>query len=213
MPATRSSKEGMTGQPDAFPAPFSTPAESMARTAFTQLLWALSYPGRIGRLTEVGSATFASCLIVGQTLLDLETSYFTPDAQLDQALARSGARRAGAAAAAYHFYPDLTSQAQRATLLTHARDAQVGTLLYPDTAATLIIGCRLGTGYTLRLRGPGIATECALAVAGVPLAFWQLRAERVIYPIGWDLLFIDGDQVVGLPRTTVIQVETQAGEA
>ena len=211
-----------TAAPTPPPIPLSTPTENAARVTFTQLLWALSYPGRRMRLpgsptATAQAATFNSCVAIGNTLLDLETSFFTPDAELSHALTRTGARNVTAPDAAYHFYPDLSHTQQISTFLAHAREASVGTLLYPDQAATLIVGCKLDAGSTfgdtLRLRGAGIASETLLTVGGIPAAFWQLREERVLYPIGWDLFLVDGDQVVGLPRTTLIEVDFTEGKA
>lgn len=200
-----------------FQIPLSTPSETQARSVFTQLMWALSYPGRYFRLPvslpgqsaqASPAASFNNCVSIAHTLLDLETTFFTPDAQLANALTRTGARQIGAESAAYHFYPMLTTLPQATALLTHAREALVGTLLYPDQAATLVVSCKLGTGLSLRLRGPGINGESEVRVGGLPATFWHLRAERVIYPLGWDLFLLDGDQVVGLPRTTVVEIDS-----
>lgn len=214
----------LNGGVPSFQIPISTPAETRARESFTQLLWALSYPGRRYRLPQQGTHTFAtsvatvefaSLLAIAYALLDLETTFFTPDVRLASAMVGNGARPVNAASAAYHFYPGMSTQldsarrdsAQReSALLTHAAEAAVGTLLYPDQAATLVIGCRLGEGVAMRLRGPGILGENVLRVGGLPMAFWRLRAERVLYPLGWDLFLLDGDEVVGLPRTTLIEV-------
>ncbi|WP_423785439.1 phosphonate C-P lyase system protein PhnH [Haematobacter massiliensis] len=35
---------------------------------------------------------------------------------------------------------------------------------------------------------------------------WGIRAERVTYPLGFDLFIVDGDRVIGLPRSTHIEV-------
>jgi alpha-D-ribose 1-methylphosphonate 5-triphosphate synthase subunit PhnH len=187
------------------------PSETQARSVFTQLMWALSYPGRQFSLPGQSAhaspaATFNNCVAIAHTLLDLETTFFTPDAQLANALVRTGARQIGAESAAYHFYPTLETLQDATALLTHAGAASVGTLLYPDQAATLVVACKLGTGASLRLCGPGINGEREVRVGGLPASFWHLRAERVIYPLGWDLFLLDGDQVVGLPRTTILEI-------
>lgn len=199
-------------------APLSTPAETLARDAFTTLMWALSYPGRIYALPHppadsAANTTFDSCLTIGATLLDLETSYFTPHSALAGALARTGARHASAATAAYHFYPEpyyfhreLAELDLPAANLAYLETAAVGTLLYPDQAATLIVACELGHGAQLHLSGPGIQGINSLRVAGLPPAFWNLRRQQLQYPLGWDLFLVDGAQVVGLPRTTEIGV-------
>ena len=151
--------------------PAYTPDEALTRETFLTLLWALSYPGRVYDLPASADPFHA----IGATLLDLETSYYTPDALLGEYLARSGARALPPERAAYHFYPTLDS----ADLSTVAC-ADVGTLLYPDHGATLFIGCELGGATMLKLNGPGIPSARPTTVhAGcVPAAFWTRRAAH-----------------------------------
>jgi alpha-D-ribose 1-methylphosphonate 5-triphosphate synthase subunit PhnH len=195
----------LTGAPIVIP--HSTPTERLARTTFTQLMWALSYPGRRYTLPATNS-TLESLATIGMTLLDLETSFFCPESALSSHLARSGARHLDSADAAYHFYPDLATDG--ANLLDMVAQAATGTLLYPDGAATLIVACKLDVGTTMTWRGPGIHGTTAVRVGGLPPQFWALRASRIVYPLGWDLFLVDGDQVVGLPRTTTIDFDEVA---
>ncbi len=173
--------------------PIYTDLEARTRSTFLALMWAFSYPGRIQTL-PVGAA-FESIAI---TLLDLETSYFTPDVSLSAHLATTGARALTPERAAYHFYPELTP----AALHTLER-ANPGTMLYPDDGATLVIGAQLGSGETVTLTGAGIKTQQAMNIAGVPAEFWALRSQWH-FPMGWDVYFTDGQQVLGLPRSTKI---------
>lgn len=175
--------------------PFYSPAEALARETFLALMWALSYPGRAQALPAVASDPFVA---IAETLLDLETSYYTPDAALAAALARTGARALPADAAAYHFYPALPA-------LELLKAASVGTMLYPDTAAALVIGCQFDAGVSARLSGPGIQGSAALRV-DLPAAFFELRAACMRYPLGWDVFLVDGARVIGLPRTTMIEL-------
>lgn len=181
--------------------PVYTPEEARTRETFLALMWALSYPGRVYTLPFTGTEAF---LAIADTVLDLETSYFTADAALDTALARSGARRLSPEIAAYHFYPTVDQ-----AMLTTIEQASTGSLLYPDQSATLFIGCKLGTGTTFTLTGPGIppATPQRLLVDALPATFWPLRASANRYPLGWDIYLIDDTQVVGLPRTTQMTLE------
>jgi alpha-D-ribose 1-methylphosphonate 5-triphosphate synthase subunit PhnH len=212
-----SQKYGLADYTQLFTPPHADPAEHAARATFTALMWALSYPGRVysiveskpvadlGRRaldpTERFAATRATCLAIGHTLLDLETSYYTPDTDLSAQLAATSSRRAPAAQAAYHIYPTAESSP---SLLADMSVAHVGDFLYPDRAATLIVGCRLGEGPRLFLQGPGIATTATAQIDGLPDGFWEVRAEAIHYPLGWDLFLVDGDFVLGLPRTTVV---------
>jgi len=45
-----------------------------------------------------------------------------------------------------------------------------------------------------------------IRLASIPDPFWALRAQICRYPLGWDVLLVAGDRVVGLPRTTQIEV-------
>ncbi|MEL6149712.1 MAG: phosphonate C-P lyase system protein PhnH [Chloroflexota bacterium] len=175
-------------------------SEALARETFNALMQALSYPGRILALPEGAESGFA---LIGQTLLDIETSFFAPDEAMVSTLANTGARFLTADKAAYHFYANLDDSA-----LAHITVATVGTMLYPDQAATLIVNCRFGDGVHLTLTGPGVPTGSArdIMVSGVPTAFWDLREQILNYPLGWDVLLVHGKQVVGLPRTTQIKI-------
>ena len=62
-----------------------------------------------------------------------------------------------------------------------------------------------GIPAALRLSGPGIAGTAQLAVGGVDPAFWPLRA-RAAYPLGWDLFLVGEGEVVGIPRSTLVEV-------
>lgn len=82
----------------------------------------------------------------------------------------------------------------------------VGSDLYPDQGATVIAPASFGEGRTLRLTGPGIETFAILAVGGLAEGLWPLRAARCRYPAGFDLFLTCGAQVIGLPRSTRIEV-------
>ncbi len=191
--------------------PQSTMAETATRETFQALMWALSYPGRIyslpaavpSILVEAAPASLQPFVTIGQTLLDLEVSYFTPVTALDHYLAQTLAQPAKPTTAHYHFYPYRNFFDDTAHL-SYLQQAAVGTLLYPDESATLVVACGLGSGTPLQLHGPGIQTTTTLAVTGLPTHFWQVRAERIDYPLGLDLILVDGHQVAALPRTTGI---------
>ncbi|MBK8023757.1 MAG: phosphonate C-P lyase system protein PhnH [Chloroflexi bacterium] len=190
--------------------PVYTPEEARTRQTFLSLMWALSYPGKIHMLPFNGIEAFHA---VADTLLDLETSYYCPDDALALHLSRSGARALDAESAAYHFYPHVEP-----SMMAGIGEARTGTLLSPDLGATLVVGCTLGTGTRFTLTGPGVplAQPRTLTVESIPPAFWELLANANRYPRGWDIYLIDGDQVVGLPRTTKMTLKAAAepvGEA
>lgn len=169
--------------------------EVATHATFSTLLWGLSYPGRLQ------TSEHASLAAIGSSLLDLETSFFTPDAALHGALAQTGARAKEPSAADYLFYPSLTDADLEAL-----KAAKRGELLYPDRAATFILSATFGTGTALRLQGPGLAAPLSVQVAGVPVAFWTLRNRTRNYPLGWDVFLSDGTQLLGLPRSTDMEV-------
>lgn len=189
--------------------PHSTPAETTARETFQALMGALSNPGRSFSLPGAGLTSDQRCAQIGMTLLDLETNFYTPDLMLRATLVQSGAHFRTPANAAYLFLPDPTlfeGLLLRQTLDIIAQ-ATVGTITDPDEGATLIVACEFGTGPRLQLSGPGIQHSCQLRVAHLPNEFWRLRADKLHYPLGIDLFLVAANQVVGLPRTTTVEIE------
>lgn len=78
---------------------------------------------------------------------------------------------------------------------------------YPDRSATLIVQvAELFPDGPLRLTGPGIRDVEVLGVAGLPGRFVaQWRGNRVLYPLGIDVLLVSPDAIVGLPRTVAME--------
>ena len=181
--------------------PAYTPYEALTHDTFLALMWALSYPGRIYHLPENIENAFHA---IAETLLDIETSFYTTDETLAPILANNGARPLSPDRAAYHFYPALTDSD-----LDTVKEASVGTLMYPDQSATLIIGATFGEGQKFSLTGPGINPQQAnhIQISGIPTNFWELREKAIRYPRGWDVYLVDAKQVIGLPRTTIINIE------
>lgn len=174
-------------------APAPDAQESHANAAFSALLWALSRPGLAQVLPEPGEQPIIAAL------LDRECAVFTSDAALAPAIVRTGAEKADLPDADYAFLGDL---ADAQTL--HALRA--GSDLYPDDAATAVLRVRIGTGTLLRLAGPGVNGSIELAVDGLPDGFWQTREQLIRYPMGFDLFLLDGARVVGIPRSTKVEV-------
>ncbi|MEZ5854127.1 MAG: phosphonate C-P lyase system protein PhnH [Hyphomicrobiaceae bacterium] len=81
---------------------------------------------------------------------------------------------------------------------------------YPDKSATLIVQvASFVGGDAVTLSGPGIATTRSIAPAGLHAGFWsQAVTNHGRYPLGIDMLFVAGDALMGLPRSTAI---TRAG--
>lgn len=81
-----------------------------------------------------------------------------------------------------------------------------GSMEYPDRSATLLVQVpSLSDGPLRTLSGPGIPYTEGLRVAGLPATFdAQWRANASAFPLGVDIVFCSGSQIVGLPRTTRI---------
>lgn len=170
--------------------PVYSQSEAAQHATFAALMGSLSTPGRIYDL-PAGDAFD----LIAEALLDLETTWYTPNPKLADRLTQTGARALTADTAAYHFY---TGELD----LRSIQQAHIGDMLYPDSAATLIIACdfHLGEEPTQVWTGAGIkgVQHVSFTLAD---EFWMLR-KRNTYPLGWDVLFTDGRRVMGLPRTT-----------
>lgn len=173
-----------TPVPDAF--------EARTNATFEALMWALARPGSVQALPAPGMAGIAEALV------DRECRVFCDDVALGMQVGALGATAVPLLLADHAFLSGLDA----------ARLAQVamGSDLYPDTGATVFAPARIGAGQGLRLTGPGIATFADVRVDGPDPAVWALRAARCRYPAGFDLFLLDGARVVGLPRSTTIEV-------
>lgn len=181
-----------------------TADDSRTNAVFEELIWALSRPGLLRTLPAGGFTAIAESLldrectfhVLGDRVLDGESA-----GDLERDLAATGARRADLAQADYVFAA--LGSAQAITGLSRLR---IGTLAYPDDAATVFTPAELGTGQQLRLSGPGIRDSVTITVGGVDTSFWQMRAKAIRYPLGFDLYLVDGDDVIGIPRSTKVEV-------
>jgi alpha-D-ribose 1-methylphosphonate 5-triphosphate synthase subunit PhnH len=172
--------------PDAF--------ELRTNGTFEALMWALSRPGDIRDMPEAGLVP------VIEALVDLECAVFADAPDLRAEVAATGALLVDDLSQADHVF--LSSLEGLESRLTSLR---CGSALYPDDGATLVAVARHGTGQRLRLSGPGVdgVTEISL---GVSPGFWALRDMLCAYPEGFDVFFVDGRSVIGIPRSTKVEV-------
>jgi alpha-D-ribose 1-methylphosphonate 5-triphosphate synthase subunit PhnH len=79
---------------------------------------------------------------------------------------------------------------------------------FPEGSTTVVIQVAdLAANGPLTLRGPGIERAHRIAVAGLPDDFWAERdAANASFPRGVDVILACGRHVVGLPRTTRVEV-------
>jgi len=186
---------------------FAEPVDD-AQRIFRAMLTVLSRPGVPQTIANLPQAPFPLCLASGAALLAL-ADYETPvwlQSPSPEACAwlrfHCGAPLVDAPVEAAFAVID-----QPRTMPPLAAFAQ-GLAEYPDRSATLIVH---STGFGdrgLRLTGPGIADACRVSVDGLAPDFWRAwRSQQAHAPLGVDLLFVNGNSVLGLPRSTRVDVE------
>ncbi len=77
----------------------------------------------------------------------------------------------------------------------------IGTPDYPDRSATLIIEMPSLAASSARLTGPGIETEAHLSLPDIA----AFRANRALFPMGFDCFLTAGHQLAALPRSTRVE--------
>ena len=79
-----------------------------------------------------------------------------------------------------------------------------GTNEYPDRSTTLILQVgSLTEGPALELRGPGIDGTAELKATIQPAdLFERLAVNAVLFPRGIDVVLVDDDSIMAIPRTT-----------
>jgi alpha-D-ribose 1-methylphosphonate 5-triphosphate synthase subunit PhnH len=191
-----------------------------SQAIFRVALEALSHPGRCmtvrhdAEVPKTGHPASAALLLA---LLDSDCTLW-----LSPSLATSDA----AAWLRFHTGCQLVSQADQAMFAwVAAGDAMPalpsfsqGSDNAPDQSATCVLDLPLldvnATSSTTEsgaaqwvLKGPGIQDETHLSVDGLALDFLaQWRANHASFPRGVDLFLASAQQLVGLPRTTSIQL-------
>lgn len=174
-------------------APAYSATDALAQSAFAAVMEALSRPGTVHALPRPGVSQLV------ETLIDRDTTTCSQLPDLVDALVHAGARLVPLPEAEQVFLHDAEH------LPTAVPDLAAGSALYPDLGATVIVPARLEGGQRLRLSGPGIRATREVAPA-LPAETWPLRAARAAYPAGFELLLIDGDRIMALPRSTKVEV-------
>lgn len=173
--------------------PLPGPAETYENASFEALLWALSRPGLPRSLPASGEAPIIAAL------LDRECLVYTQDPLLLPEIMQTGAEIADVPDADYVFLGAFVSPEVIGQIA-------IGSDLYPDDGATVVVRATLGTGSALRLTGPGVDGAVTAKLGGLPEWFWAARAARLRYPMGFDLLVSDGTSILGIPRSTTVEV-------
>ena len=184
---------------DALSGGFADPPIDAAR-AFRACLDVMARPGRIAELggavppapLSVAAGTLALTLLDGTTPVHLAGAHDTA-AVREWITFHIGAPFAGAAEAAFAFG---TWDA-----LTPVDRFAIGTPEYPDRACTLIVECNALEPRGARLSGPGIKDEAFLSLPEVA----PFRANRALFPLGFDAFLTAGTRIAGLPRSTIVE--------
>ncbi len=175
---------------------------------FRVLLDALARPAQVHRIApELGGGIDgvpSAALAILYTLCDYATPVWL--ARAHDALADALRFHTGAPLAATQDQAAFAWVADPSAMPPLAGFAQ-GTAESPEYGATVLIAVDdFERGPALVCRGPGIEHQARFAPAGLPPGFWRERAELAAgFPCGIDLIFISGNRLIGVPRTTLIE--------
>ncbi len=180
-----------------------------SQAAFRALLAALSEPGTLqqvsGEIAPPEGLTTATATAL-LTLADYETPVWLPEAL-----------RNGPAGAWLRFHcaaalVDDPSEAAFAVIDGAADEPKLsafnlGTDQFPDRSTTVIVQVSsLEGGPALTLAGPGIPGSRSITPQGLRPGFTdELRENGALYPLGVDVLLAQGEDLIGLPRSTQIE--------
>jgi alpha-D-ribose 1-methylphosphonate 5-triphosphate synthase subunit PhnH len=168
-------------------------AEARCNATFEALMWSMARPGDVRELPEPGLAP------VVEALIDRECVVYADSAPLTRQVADTGAVLSDLATADHLFLDRLDGASEALAAI------RCGSALYPDDGATLVAQVAHGGGQRLRFTGPGIDGARDVTIA-LPAEFWAMRQRLCAYPEGFDLLLVDGRTVIGIPRSTKIEV-------
>jgi len=180
-----------------------------SQAVFRAVMDAFARPGTIADLGDVAQAPApvpAAAAAILLTLADFDTPVWFETAD----------STAAAEWLSFHTGAAATRDVATASFVLLAEDTDAegwsdfprGTAEYPDRSATLLLPVAgLEGGQRLSLQGPGIEETATIAPRGLPRGFIEaMRANRSLYPLGFDVVLVCGTQALALPRTTRIEV-------
>ena len=185
--------------PDALSGGFSE-APLQSAIAFRELLEAMARPGSIRCVTgaEPPAPVSVAAGVVLLTLCDRTTPLHLAG-DMDSAALRDWI--------GFHIGAPLVSAEEASFALGRWPDLQpvsrfaIGQPDYPDRSATLIVECDRLTPHGPALTGPGIETVAWLSLPETA----AFRANRALFPLGFDTIFTSGDRLAALPRSTRVE--------
>jgi alpha-D-ribose 1-methylphosphonate 5-triphosphate synthase subunit PhnH len=181
-----------------------------AQAAFRSVMMAMARPGTVRRIEAVPGTPDAlepAAAAIALALCDFETPVW-----LDPALA---ADDAVTSFLAFHTGAPVTATLEAAHFAFLPRGAELpdftsfaqGDLSYPDRGATLVIAVQdfdETAGWSIA--GPGIAGAARFRAWPLPADMpHRLAANHALFPRGVDLLFVAGNRLAALPRSTMVE--------
>lgn len=177
-----------------------TEAPVQSARAFREILEAMARPGTIHRVAGArppmplspAAGTVLLTLCDSTTPLFLAGGANCPDVR-DWVAFHIGAPFAPAANAAFALgrWEDLQPVSR----------FSIGLPDYPDRSATLIVEQDWLTSHGPTLTGPGIETGAWLNLPETA----AFRANRALFPLGFDTIFTCGERIAALPRSTRVE--------
>ncbi|MEZ5798769.1 MAG: phosphonate C-P lyase system protein PhnH [Paracoccaceae bacterium] len=179
---------------------FDAPPQQSAR-AFRQIMEAMARPGTI--LPVTGARPPAPLSIAAGTVLLTLADATTP-------LHLAGASDCAEVRAwvAFHVGAPLVAAEDASLALGGWQDLQpagrfaIGQPDYPDRSATLIVEMDRLTAQGACLTGPGIETAAWLSLPETG----AFRANRALFPLGFDTILTCGERIAALPRSTRVEM-------
>mgnify|MGYP002789592530 CR=1 FL=1 len=175
-------------------------APVQAARAFRQILEAMARPGTIREVSGVSPPDPLS-IAAGVVLLTLVDP--TTTLHLAGATDAPGVREW----VAFHLGAPLVP-AEEADFALGSWDAlqpvtrfRIGQPDYPDRSATLIVEMERLVNHGPALAGPGIELATWLNLPETA----AFRANRALFPLGFDCILTAGDRLAGLPRSTRVE--------
>jgi len=180
-----------------------------SQKAFRAILNAMSYPGRIHSVdvaVEPPAPLDRATALLALTLFDFDTTIW-----LDAAAGSSEAPEF----LRFHCGCPVTSNPAEAQFgiiadpeaMPGLDQFAIGEEQYPDRSTTLVLQVPSFTeGPETVWSGPGIPKRQAVRISGLPEGFWrQWALNDALYPLGVDLIFCCGSEVIGLPRGVKVE--------
>jgi alpha-D-ribose 1-methylphosphonate 5-triphosphate synthase subunit PhnH len=182
-----------------------------SQQVFRKLMDAMARPGTIYDLSQAPDAPMGldrAAGAVALTLFDFETTVWLDPALHTDAVEgwlqfHCGAPRVtDPLLAAFALVADLASAPALA-------DFNAGDAKYPDRSTTLVIQIpSLDSGPSVTLTGPGIQSQVTLSLDGLRPGFWaEVQENQARFQFGVDLIFVAGDRLTALPRSTRVVPE------